>query len=465
VIDTMALRAIVLAAGKGTRMRSDLPKVLHPVAGRPLISWVVDSVSAAGVEHVVVVIGQGADDVAGLLPGGVRPVVQESPDGTGGAARVAVASMGDLAGDVVLIVPGDSPLIQPETLESLLAVHASGDLACTLLTTRMPDPTGYGRVVRDQAGSIIGVVEERDADVSVRAIDEVAVSTYVFDGDVLASALGALTADNDQAEYYLTDAVGLVAGLGGVGAFSVADHTETLGVNSHDQLAEAEAVMRARINRRLMMAGVRMLDPTRVYVEAEVAVEPGATIYPGTHLAGTTRVAAGAIVGPDSFVLDSIIGPGARVWYSVVRGVEVGEGADVGPYASLRPGTILGSGAKAGTFVEVKGSLIGDRSKVPHLSYIGDATIGTDTNVGAGTITCNYDGFRKHHTTIGSRVFIGSDTMLVAPVEIGDGAVTGAGSVITRDVSPGALAVERSPQKEIPGYAERRARLAESEGE
>ena len=455
----MSVRAIILAAGKGTRMRSDIPKVLHPVAGRPMISWVVDAVLSAGVDDITVIVGHGADAVTAVLPDGVRSIIQEQQSGTGHAARVATAAMGDLSGATVLIVPGDSPLMTADTLRSLLAAHASGDAGCTVLTTRMPDPTGYGRVVRD-GDAVDGIVEERDADEATRAIQEVAVSTYVFDGEALTAALGGLKDDNEQGEYYLTDAVGLLAGLGRVGALSTPDHTETLGVNSHEQLSAVDAVMRARINRAWMAAGVRMLDPSRVYVEAGVTLEPGATIYPGVHLAGTSRVGADAIVGPDCFVVDSTIGRGARVWYSVVRGTEVGEDADVGPFASLRPGTVLGASAKAGTFVEVKASTIGRGSKVPHLSYIGDATIGQDSNIGAGTITCNYDGFRKHRTTIGSRVFIGSDTMLVAPVEIGDDAYTGAGSVITDDVSPGALAIERSQQQEVPGYAERRRRRA-----
>ena len=384
--------------------------------------------------------------------------------GTGHAARMAAEAIGDLSGDVVLIVPGDSPLLRAETFAELIAAHAASDAVCTVLTTRMPDPTGYGRVVRE-GGEVTRIVEERDADAAIRALDEVAVSTYVFDGAVLAAILGRITAENDQGEFYLTDAVGLVGGLGRVAGFEAAEHQEVLGVNSHGQLAAVEAVMRGRINREWMEAGVRMIDPDRVYVEASVTLEAGATLYPGVHLSGTSRVAAGAAVGPDTFVVDSTIGRRARVWYSVLRGADVGEDAEVGPYASLRPGTVLAAKAKAGTFVEVKAAEIGRGSKVPHLSYIGDATIGEDTNIGAGTITCNYDGFRKHHTTIGSGVFIGSDTMLVAPVEVGDGAFTGAGSVITRDVAPGALAVERSPQKELPGYAERRARQADSEGE
>jgi bifunctional UDP-N-acetylglucosamine pyrophosphorylase/glucosamine-1-phosphate N-acetyltransferase len=424
---------------------------------------VVDAVLAAGADEITVVVGHEADAVTDVLPGGVRFVVQAEQLGTGHAARVAVDSMGDLEGDTILVVPGDSPLIRAETLGALLGAHATGPAACTLVTTRMPDPTGYGRVLRKD-GAVVAIVEERDADPATSAIDEVAVSTYAFAGTALVESLGRLEAGNRQGEFYLTDVVEILAAEGIVGAVE-ADYGETLGVNSHDQLAAVDALMRQRINREWMRQGVWMQDPARVYVDASVTIEPGARIYPGAHLEGSTRVGADAQIGPDAFLSDTTVGRGARVWYSVLRGAEVGDSVDVGPYASLRPGTILREGAKAGTFVEMKASEVGRGSKVPHLSYIGDTTIGEDSNIGAGTITCNYDGVRKHRTVIGSRVFVGSDTMLVAPVELGDDSITGAGSVITRDVSPGALAVERSPQEEIAGYAERRARIAESEGE
>ncbi|HSM01334.1 MAG TPA: bifunctional UDP-N-acetylglucosamine diphosphorylase/glucosamine-1-phosphate N-acetyltransferase GlmU [Acidimicrobiia bacterium] len=459
----MAVRAIVLAAGKGTRMRSDAPKVLQRVAGRPIVSWVVDAVSGAGADEITVVVGHGADDVVGVLPDGVKAVVQEQQLGTGHATIVAYESLGGVEGDAVLIVPGDSPLFLAETLGRLVDAHAAGDAPCTLLTTRMPDPTGYGRVVRKDGG-IVGIVEESDADDATLALDEVSVSTYVFDGAALGDALGRLDDDNHQGEYYLTDVVGMLAAGSSVGAV-VTHHEETLGVNSHDQLAAADAVMRRRINADWMQKGVWMQDPERVYVDATATLEPGARIYPGVHIEGTSTVGADAQIGPDTFLLDSAVGRGSRVWYSVLRGARVDEGVDVGPYASLRPGTVLHQGSKAGTFVEVKASEVGKGSKVPHLSYIGDATIGEDSNIGAGTITCNYDGFQKHRTVIGSRVFVGSDTMLVAPVELGDGSFTGAGSVISKDVGPGALGVERSPQKEIPGYADRRARKVDEKGE
>ena len=278
----------------------------------------------------------------------------------------------------------------------------------------------------------------------------------------LARALPRLRRDNAKKEEYLTDVVGILAPVAG---FEVEDHRQTLGINSHDQLAAADALMQERINAAWMVAGVWMQDPYATYLDATVALSPGVRLYPGVHLEGATSVAAGAVVGPQVFAIDSSIGTGARVWYSVLRGAEVGEQVDVGPFASLRPGTVLHRGSKAGTFVEIKASTVGPGSKVPHLAYIGDASIGEDSNIGAGTITCNYDGFRKHRTVIGDHVFIGSDTMLVAPVEIGDGAFTGAGSAITRDVSPGSLAVERSQQREVPGYAARRGRADDPEGE
>jgi bifunctional UDP-N-acetylglucosamine pyrophosphorylase/glucosamine-1-phosphate N-acetyltransferase len=386
-------------------------------------------------------------------------VVQHERGGTGHATRIALEAIGDVSKDTVLVIAGDTPLFTATTVAGLMAAHHG---TATVLTTRVPDPTGYGRVVRSAAGAVTGIVEEKDADEATRAITEVAMSTYVFDGAALAGALPKLGRNNAKKEQYLTDVIGLLAPVGGS---SVADHRETLGINSHDQLAAAEALMRDRINQAWMTAGVWMQDPATTYVDATVELFPGVRLLPGVHLEGRTSVAGGAVVGPQTFVIDSTIGAGARVGYSVVRGAEVGERVEVGPYASIRPGTILRAGSKAGTFVEIKASEVGEGSKVPHLAYIGDATIGRDSNIGAGTITCNYDGFRKHRTVIGDRVFIGSDTMLVAPVEIGDDAVTGAGSVITRDVSPGALAVERSQQKELPGYAARRGQSDEAEGE
>jgi bifunctional UDP-N-acetylglucosamine pyrophosphorylase/glucosamine-1-phosphate N-acetyltransferase len=457
----MSLRAIILAAGRGTRMKSDFPKVMFTLAGRPLLSWVLDAVAGVAPDETLVVVGHGAAEVEALLPGWARAVLQEPQMGTGHAVQTALAAAGDVRGDTVLVVPGDTPLLRPETLRALL--EALPGASAALLTTLMADPEGYGRVLRT-GDRVVGIVEERDATPEERQIREVAVSTYAFDGTALAKALVGLGRGNDQGEYYLTDAVAALASGGEVRAVPVADPGEAQGINSHAQLAAVGAAVRERINQAWMTAGVWMLDPSRVYVDASVSLEAGACLYPEVHLEGRTTVAAGAVVGPQVFAVDSVVGPGARVWYSVLREAEVGAGAQVGPFASLRPGTRLGEGAKVGTFVETKAAVVGRGSKIPHLSYIGDATIGEESNVGAGSITCNYDGREKHPTVIGDRVFIGSDTMLVAPVRVGDDATTGAGSVITRDVAPGALAVERAEQREIPGYAARKARRPRRKG-
>ena len=454
----MSVRAIVLAAGQGIRMKSSLPKVLHPVAGAPLIDWVVAAVRGAGPEQVVVVVGHGADEVQNVLPDGVETVVQREQLGTGHATRQALEALGDIEGDTVLVVPGDSPLISPGTLSKLIAAREADDAAVALLTTHMSDPTGYGRVVRDAAGSIAGIVEERDADDGQRRIDEVAVSTYAFEGGALLKSLSQVGSSNDQGEVYLTDAIGILATEKAPIVSIQTDEGEVVGVNDHQQLAEAARQLRQMLNRKWMGEGVRMVDPERVYLDATVELEAGVTLLPDVYLEGATTVAAGAEVGPSVFAKDSQIGPQAHVWYSVLRGASVGDGAEVGPFASLRPGTVLGPDSKAGTFVETKNVTVGRQSKIPHLSYVGDAEIGEESNLGAGTITCNYDGFEKHTTRIGDRVRIGSDTMLVAPVSIGDDAWTGAGSVITKDVAPGALAVERAEQREIPDYSAKKRR-------
>lgn len=458
----MSMRAVVLAAGQGTRMKSDTPKVLFEVAGRPLVSWVVDAVAGVEPDEIVVVVGHGADAVAAVLPAGVTTAVQAEQLGTGHAVMAALDVMADPSADTILVVPGDTPLLRPDAIRELLDVHRAAAADATLLTAVLEDPTGYGRVIRD-GERVVGIVEEKDADEDQRTLREVAVSTYAFRGAALTESLARIGRDNSQAEYYLTDVIGLLAGGGLVASAPGAAPEEVSGVNSLDQLADVEAEMQRRINLHWMREGVWMQDPSRVYLHASVRLEPGVRIYPDVQLEGTTEVSAGAVLGPDVFAVDSRVGPGARVWYSVLRGAEVGEEAEVGPYASLRPGTVMAARSKVGTFVETKNTEIGPGSKVPHLSYMGDATIGEESNVGAGSITCNYDGYRKHRTKIGDRVRIGSDTMLVAPVELGDDSWTGAGSVISRDVAPGSLAVERSQQREVPGYAARRERKAAEE--
>ncbi len=451
----MSLIAIVLAAGQGTRMKSDIPKVLHAAAGRTLLDWALQAIRGLDPDRILVVIGHEAERVAGTLPEWAEPVVQERQLGTGHAATVALAALDGLTDDdTILIAYGDMPLVTSDLFGA--AVAARLGRVASMVTFESGDPTGYGRVVRNGAGAIERVVEEKDASPQEREITEVNAGIYAFSGAALTSALGKVATDNAQGEYYLPDVLPILIRAGEQVATVSADPMEVSGVNSQDQLADADAELRRRINLRWQQKGVWMQDPDRVYIDDSVELASGVRLYPGVHLEGLTRVAEGAVIGPDTFVVDSTIGPGARVWYSVLRSAQVGEGAEVGPYASLRPGTVLESRSKAGTFVEIKNSSVGEGAKVPHLSYIGDAQIGARANVGAGSITCNYDGYEKHQTVIGEGAFIGSDTMLVAPLVVGPGAFTGAGSVITRDVEAGALAVERSHQEEISGYAARR---------
>jgi bifunctional UDP-N-acetylglucosamine pyrophosphorylase/glucosamine-1-phosphate N-acetyltransferase len=451
----MSLIAIVLAAGQGTRMKSDLPKVLHAAAGRTLLDWALQAIKGLDPDRIVVVIGHEAERVTRSLPEWAQPVIQEHQLGTGHAVTVALESLPDLNDDdTVLIAYGDMPLVTSELFRAAGAARVGR--TASMVTFASEDPTGYGRIVRNEAGGFLRVVEEKDAGPEEREITEVNAGIYVFSAAALNSALHQVAADNVQGEYYLPDVLPILIRAGGQVATVSADPMEVSGVNSQDQLAAADAELRRRINLRWQQNGVWMQDPDRVYIDDSVELAPGVRLYPGVHLEGQTRVAEGAVIGPDVFIVDSTIGSGARIWYSVLRSAQVGEGAEVGPYASLRPGTILEPRSKAGTFVEIKNSSVGEGAKVPHLSYIGDTRIGARANVGAGSITCNYDGYEKHETVIGEGAFIGSSTMLVAPVVVGPGAFTGAGSVITRDVDAGALAVERSHQEEIPGYAARR---------
>lgn len=459
----MTAAAVVLAAGKGTRFRSDLAKVLHPVAGRTLLRWVLEAVRGAGFDRVVVVVGHQGEAVAeeaaaAGLPGLVT-VTQHPQLGTGHAVRVAEESGALDDADTVVVLPGDAPLLEPEPLLALLSAHRDGDGAVvTLLSTDLEDPTGYGRIVRAGDGGVARIVEHRDASPQDLLVTEVNAGVYAFSRGELAAALAGLTTDNSQGEEYLTDVIEVLSrGAGRVRAVPALPEV-VAGVNDRVQLAAAGARLRARILEGLMRDGVTVVDPATTYVGPDVRVDADAVLLPGTHLEGATRVAGGATVGPDSRLVDSIVAQDATVTYSVLLGVEVGPAATVGPFTYLRPGTRLEGASKAGAFVEMKASVVGEGSKVPHLSYIGDTTIGRGSNIGAATVTVNYDGFDKHRTTIGDDVRIGSDTMLVAPVDVGDGAYTGAGSVITRDVPAGALAVERSDQRNIDGYAERRRR-------
>lgn len=445
------LSAVVLAAGEGTRMKSATPKVLHSLCGRPMLLHVVDALAALPLARIVVVVGHGAERVTKTLHDQlsidipVEFVEQRVQRGTGDAASVALTAFGDdlenTDEDDILLVPGDTPLLRPETLAALARTHREQEAAATLLTAVVEDPTGYGRVVRGKNDRIEAIVEHADASPTALAINEVNTSIYCFRRSLLAPALRRLSPENVQGEYYLTDTIAVLGDTGNtVTSLITEDTSETMGVNDRSQLAQAEAELRARINTRWMRAGVSMSDPARTYVDASVVLAPEVRLLPGTMLEGRTAVGAGAVIGPDTRLVDTVVGERAVVQQTTARDSEIGTDVTVGPYASLRPGTRLLNGAHVGTFVELKNTEVGEGAKVPHLSYVGDADIGAGANLGAGTITANYDGRRKHRTVVGRDVRTGSNTVLVAPVEIGDGAYTAAGAVVTADVPAGALA-------------------------
>jgi len=442
------LSAVVLAAGEGTRMRSRVPKVLHPLCGRPMLLHVIDTLVELPLERIVVVVGHQSETVTKTLQNElvtdipVEFVEQRVPRGTGDATSVALTAFSDAVDDDdVIVLSADIPLLRAETLAVLATEHRLADAAATLLTAELDDPTGYGRIVRDARGSVERIVEQSDGNPDELAIREVNPSIYCFRRTFLAPALRRVSPENAQGEYYLTDVIEVLRSTGhSVLAVPATDATETLGVNDRAQLAAAEALLRERINDEWMRAGVSMTDPARTYIDATVELAEEVRLLPGTVLEGRTSVGAGSVIGPDARLVDTIVGEDVTISYSVTREAEVGDGATVGPYAHLRPGTRLGRGAKIGNFVETKNSEIGEGAKANHLAYVGDAEVGPRSNVGAGTITANYDGRNKHRTKIGADVKIGSNTVLVAPVEVGDGATTGAGAVVNRDVPPNALA-------------------------
>jgi bifunctional UDP-N-acetylglucosamine pyrophosphorylase/glucosamine-1-phosphate N-acetyltransferase len=458
VTDARPTAVVVLAAGEGTRMRSATPKVLHAIAGRSLVGHVLAACAPLEADSTLVVVGAGREAVTahlGSVAAGAAPVVQADQRGTGHATRVALEAAPAVEG-TVLVLPGDTPLLRTGTLRRLVEEHQTSGAVATLLTAVLPDPTGYGRVVRGPRGQVLRVVEHRDASDDERAIAEVNTSVYAFESGPLRDALSRLSTANVQGEEYLTDVVGLAVAAGSPVGAVVAPAEETAGVNDRLQLAAAHRVLNDRLLADWMRAGVTVLDPATTWVDAGVELAPDVTLHPGTQLHGTTRVETGAQIGPDCTLTDTVVRAGARVVRAHCDGAEVGRGATVGPFAYLRPGAKLGPAAKVGTYVEVKGSEIGPGAKVPHLSYVGDATIGAGTNLGAATIVANYDGVAKHRTVVGEQVRTGSDTVLVAPVTIGDGAYTAAGSVITEDLPPGALGLGRARQVTRTGWVERR---------
>jgi bifunctional UDP-N-acetylglucosamine pyrophosphorylase/glucosamine-1-phosphate N-acetyltransferase len=448
---------LILAAGQGTRMRSATPKVLHELCGIPMVMWPVRAALRADPGRVVVVDSP-ARAIEGVLPEGVQLAVQPQSDGTGGAVRAAAEHIDP--DEPVVILSGDVPLVSSAAIGELVEAHARSGAAATMATAVLDDPSGYGRVVRDADGSVARVVETKkpgDASEAELQIREVNSGIYVFDGSALLGALPRLTAENAQREYYLPQALDLLRADGArVGAHTIGDELLLLGVNDRVALARVRALAQRAIAERHMLAGVTILDPSSVQIDVDVEIGQDTVIEPGTALKGATVVGAGAIVGPSTTAIDSHIGDGACVRVSWLSQAVLHAGVTVGPFAYLRPGTILRVGAKAGTFVEVKNSDVGEGAKIPHLSYIGDADVGAGANLGAGTITANYDGRAKHRTTIGKGVRGGVDTSFVAPVTVGDNAYTAAGSIVTEDVPPGALAVARARQRNVEDYAARR---------
>lgn len=442
-------------------MKSATPKVLHDICGRSLVGHVLAASRELDPEHLVVVVGHAREQVAahlGEVDAAVRTAVQEQQNGTGHAVRMALEELGGAVDGTVVVVCGDTPLLTGETLTRLAETHHADGNAVTVLTAEVPDATGYGRIVRDAgSGAVTAIVEHKDASEAQRAIREINSGVFAFDGRLLADALGKVRTDNSQGEEYLTDVLGILREAGHrVGASVAADHREIAGINNRVQLAQARRILNDRLLERAMLAGVTVVDPATTWVDVTVTFGQDVVVHPGTQLLGATQVAEGAEVGPNSRLRDTRVGAGARVDNTVSESAQIGADASVGPYAYLRPGTRLGAKGKIGTYVETKNASIGEGTKVPHLSYVGDATIGEYSNIGAASVFVNYDGENKHHTTVGSHCKTGSDNMFVAPVTVGDGAYTAAGSVITKDVPPGSLAVARGQQRNIEGWVARK---------
>jgi bifunctional UDP-N-acetylglucosamine pyrophosphorylase / glucosamine-1-phosphate N-acetyltransferase len=457
VSESRPAAVMILAAGEGKRMKSRTPKVLHPLCGLTMLGHAMAAARELDPQELVVVVGHGRDEVSaevGRQQPQARVVVQEEQLGTGHAVRMVTEAIGVLPGTVV-VTYADMPLLRGETLSELTSRHRAAGNAVTVLTAR-GDAVGYGRIVRDASGSFLRIVEERDATPAVLGIDEYNSGCYAFDGALLADAIKRVTTDNKQNQEYLTDVVEILRGDGHpIGSMLATDPVEIQGINDRVQLAAARRVLNDRILEHWMRAGVTVVDPATTWVDVTVAIGQDAEVGPQTQLEGRTVIGDGAQVGPGCLLEDTTVGEDAVVLHAVCRKAEIGAGATVGPFAYLRPGARVEQNAHIGTYVELKNSVVGAGAKVPHLTYVGDAHIGARSNIGAGTIFANYDGVAKHHTTVGPDVFIGSDTVLVAPLSVGDGAYTAAGSTITEDVPPGALGVARGRQHNSQGWVER----------
>ncbi len=459
---------LVLAAGPGTRMRSDTPKVLHTIAGRSMLSHSLHAIAKVAPRHLVVVLGHDHQRIAPLVAGlagslgrTIDVALQDRPLGTGDAVRCGLSALPDDYAGIVVVTSGDTPLLDSDTLADLFATHSAahpvGKAAVTVLTTTLSDPRGYGRILRTQDNEVTAIVEDADATPSQREIREVNAGVYAFDISALRSALSRLSSNNAQQELYLTDVVSILRGDGkSVHTRHVDDSALVAGVNNRVQLAELGAELNRRIIAAHQMSGVTIVDPLTTWIDVEVAIGRDTVVHPGTQLLGGTRIGGHCVVGPDTTLTDVTVGDGASVVRTHGNSSSIGDGASVGPFTYLRPGTVLGADGKLGAFVEAKNSTIGAGTKVPHLTYVGDADIGEHSNIGASSVFVNYDGTEKRRTTVGSHVRTGSDTMFVAPVTVGDGAYTGAGTVVRDDVPPGALAVSAGPQRNIEGWVQRK---------
>jgi bifunctional UDP-N-acetylglucosamine pyrophosphorylase/glucosamine-1-phosphate N-acetyltransferase len=466
MIAVSAPTALIMAAGQGTRMRSAVPKVLHPICGRAMVWWPIEAARGAGIGRISLIVSP-ERNISGAMPREIEIVTQEVADGTGGAIRAAREVIA--SSETVLVLSGDVPLISSGTIAALIARHERTGAAATLVTAVLDDPGTYGRIVRGADGDVERIVETKtpgDATEEELAIDEINVGVYVFAAEPLLAALEKISNENAQGEYYLPDVLAPIRGAGGrVVPFVSDDPNVILGVNSRVDLAVVEAEARRQILERHMLAGATIVDPAATWIEADVEIGTDVRIEPGCSLIGSCRIGDGSVIGPHTTLIDSELGSDVSVLHSYLVECSVADRCSVGPFSYLRPKARLEEGAKAGTFVEIKNSTVGEGSKVPHLSYVGDADVGPDSNLGAATITANYDGFSKSRTTIGAGVRTGVDTTLVAPVEIGDRAYTGAGSVISEDVPPGSLALTRPEQVNVEGYAERKAAEQSSDEE
>lgn len=450
------LLTVILAAGKGTRMKSTLPKVLHRVGGKAMVEHVLDAAKSAGSSRNIVVVGFGADQVKQELDGRAEFIVQTEQLGTGHAVQQTAGLLKSYNG-TVMVLCGDTPLLEGKMLAKLYAEHKAKGAKATVLTALMPDPTGYGRVIRDASGQVIKIVEQKDASPDELTVNEVNTGIYCFERDALFAALAGINCANKQGEYYLTDVIGILSGQSErVWAVAAEEYQQTLGINSRVQLAEAEKIIRRRKIDELMENGVTVMDPATTFVDAAVKVGADTVIYPFTWLEGNTVIGGNCEIGPSSRLQNTVVGNNTILHFTYAHDCRVEDNVTVGPYVHLRPNTVLSDGVKVGNFVEVKNSVVGNGSKIPHLSYIGDTDMGEHVNIGSGTITVNYDGKHKHRTVIEDDSFIGCNTNLVAPVKVGSGAYVAAGSTITKDVPADALGVARARQSNIEGWTKKR---------